>query len=558
VSGISGDVNCILYEDPHLLVARKPAGWNTHSPSPFAGEGLYEWLRHREPRWAGLALIHRLDKETSGLIVFAKSLEARRSLTRQFETGQVTKLYRFLTDRPVPFRERTVRTAIVRCGNRYLARPSHAGSRTAVTHLRRVVHRGAQWEWEASPVTGLTHQIRVHAAAAGIPILGDRLYSDDPDPAKEAIGQPTSEQRLCLHAHTLRFLHPASGEPRSFEWSIDWTETGPWELREAFIDAELTRAYRLVNGGPDGMAATTIDRFGDFLLQQRTAGPDWSGPSPHPTDALRRLAARLGCRGVYDQKLQRGQRAGSPTTHAPHLIWGDSAPDSWPVVENGIRYEIRFDAGPSVGLFLDQRDNRRRLLMNHVGAGFAVRERDLEGASVLNTFAYSCGFSVCAALAGAHTTSIDLSRKNLEWGRRNFALNGLKADSQEFLAGDVLDWLGRFTRRQRRFAMIILDPPTFSRTREGRVFRAERDYLDLARMASAALEPGGVLLACTNAVSIRPAEFVEQLHRAVVRSGRRVTQEHYAPAPPDFPSTRGEPPHFKSVWLRVDGPAEKT
>ncbi|HXG46684.1 MAG TPA: pseudouridine synthase, partial [Methylomirabilota bacterium] len=59
----------------------KPAGWNTHAPSPFAGEGVYDWLRHREPRWAGLALLHRLDKETSGVLVFGKTPLANRSLT---------------------------------------------------------------------------------------------------------------------------------------------------------------------------------------------------------------------------------------------------------------------------------------------------------------------------------------------------------------------------------------------------------------------------------------------------------------------------------------------
>ena len=74
----------LIFEDDHLLVFNKPAGLNTHAPSPYAGEGLYDWLRHREPRWASLAIIHRLDKETSGLIVFSKTPIANRSLTEQF------------------------------------------------------------------------------------------------------------------------------------------------------------------------------------------------------------------------------------------------------------------------------------------------------------------------------------------------------------------------------------------------------------------------------------------------------------------------------------------
>ena len=68
---------CILHEDEHLLVVSKPAGWNTHAPSPHAGEGIYDWLRDREPRWAALAIVHRLDKDTSGVLVFAKTALAQ-------------------------------------------------------------------------------------------------------------------------------------------------------------------------------------------------------------------------------------------------------------------------------------------------------------------------------------------------------------------------------------------------------------------------------------------------------------------------------------------------
>src|SRR6266540_4146728 len=109
----------ILFEDDHLLVVNKPAGWNTHAPSPFAGEGVYDWLRHREPRWATLAIIHRLDKETSGVLVFAKSREANQSLTAQFTEHSVSKRYVLVTDRPVKRGEFTVVSALVRTGEKY-------------------------------------------------------------------------------------------------------------------------------------------------------------------------------------------------------------------------------------------------------------------------------------------------------------------------------------------------------------------------------------------------------------------------------------------------------
>src|SRR5690348_13152411 len=100
----------IKFEDEHLLVVDKPAGWNTHAPSPYAGEGIYEWLKNREPRWSDLAIIHRLDKETSGLLVFGKTPVANKSLTQQFTDRSVHKKYLLLTDRPVPGKPFTVKS----------------------------------------------------------------------------------------------------------------------------------------------------------------------------------------------------------------------------------------------------------------------------------------------------------------------------------------------------------------------------------------------------------------------------------------------------------------
>ena len=126
---------CVIFEDEHLLVVHKPAGWNTHAPGPHAGEGIYDWLRHREPRWATLAILHRLDKETSGVLVFGKTPAANRSLTEQFTERRVRKKYLLLTDRPVPQREFAVKTALVRVGEKYASRPPHAGAEIAETRF---------------------------------------------------------------------------------------------------------------------------------------------------------------------------------------------------------------------------------------------------------------------------------------------------------------------------------------------------------------------------------------------------------------------------------------
>src|ERR1043165_4012383 len=117
----------IIFEDDHLLVINKPAGMNTHAPSHYAGEGVYDWLRHRDPLWASLPPLHRLDKETSGLMVFGKSSLANRSLTQQFAGREVTKKYLLLTDRILRRPELIVRSSLVRVGDTYVSRRDHGG-----------------------------------------------------------------------------------------------------------------------------------------------------------------------------------------------------------------------------------------------------------------------------------------------------------------------------------------------------------------------------------------------------------------------------------------------
>jgi 23S rRNA (cytosine1962-C5)-methyltransferase len=536
---------CIRFEDEHLLVVDKPAGWNTHAPAPLAGAGIYDWLRDREPRWQDLALLHRLDKETSGLMVFGKTTAANRGLSRQFEARQVAKTYRFLTDRPAPFQQRTVRSALVRSGERYLARPVHAGSTEAITHLQHVGAAGPFTLWEARPVTGLTHQVRVHAAEAGLPILGDALYSG-------TLTGPGHPGRLCLHAEALAFNHPVTALPQRFQSPQAFADHGPWSLRAAAIEPELTDAFRLVHGLADGRPGMILERWGDYLLWQTDAPPTETGQGTPQTAWVRTVAERVRARAIYAQTLHRRLQGRSPQTLSPAPGWGAAAPSSWCVRENGLRYEISFAQGYSVGLFLDQRDNRRRLSRNHVARRFPVCADGLAGATLLNAFAYTCGFSVSAAVAGARTTSVDLSRKALDWGRRNFRLNDIDPAVHEFLAGDALDWARRLHRRGRQFDVVLLDPPTFSRSRPGGLFRAEKDYGALVQATLPLLKAGGTLLVSTNAVTLEPGVFLDQVNAAIACAGRRVARQCFAPPPPDFPWHRSGGFPMKSFWLQVE------
>ncbi len=519
---------CVRYEDEHLLVVEKPSGWNTHAPSPYAGEGIYDWLRNREPRWAHLAIVHRLDKDTSGLLVFGKTPEANRSLTRQFTEREVTKVYRLWVTRCPDRQQWTVHSVLVRTGDRYVSRPCSNGGERAETFFKVVgpVNNGV-WELEAQPRTGRTHQIRVHAAEAGCPILGDPIYGG------------TDYPRLCLHSARLEFVHPVGSHRVQWEMPADFGVEPRTRLRTAFIASNETDAFRLRHGAADGVPHRYVDQLGEYILVQQ--------PSPGPIPA-----EFTG--GIYQKILRRDVRLTTLTEASPQPVMGPIAPERFFIRENGVRYELSFQEGYSVGLFLDQRDNRRRLLLNHVAAGFPLRpgKDDLVGIEVLNAFAYTCGFSVVAALAGARTTSLDLSRKYLEWGRRNFAQNGLDPVGHDFIYGDCFDWLKRLVKKGRAFEVVILDPPTFSRSKEFGDFRAERDYGRLMASVLPLLKPKGVLLASTNVARLEPELFLAQLKEAIHRMGRGITQEQYVPQPPDFPISREEPGYLKTVWLRVE------
>jgi 23S rRNA (cytosine1962-C5)-methyltransferase len=522
----------ICFEDDHLLVVNKPPGINTHAPSPHAGEGIYDWLRNREPRWACLAIIHRLDKETSGLIVFTKTPQANRSLTEQFETRAVKKTYVFLTAGRVSKEEFTVKSTLVRAGQKYVSRPAHAGAPDAETQFRVLKSRAGQTLMEAKPLTGRTHQIRVHAFDAGIPILGDLLYGD----------QQVSAPRLCLHAHKLTFVHPAMNETVLFEAPFDFESDARTERRCAIIDGEATNAYRVIHGASDRWPGWYVDRLGEFALSQSEA---------EPTTEQLRILKGLSARGVYHKVLTRHVRKTQTGDASPKLVLGEVAPERFSILENDVRYELSFAEGYSVGVFLDQRDNRRRLLTNYVGPRFTIFEGGLRDREILNTFAYTCAFSVCAAKAGARVTSLDLSRKYLDWGRRNFELNGLDHAQHDFIYGDAFDWMRRLHKKGRRFDLILLDPPTFSQSKEHGIFKAPKDYGDLVKWALPLLNSGGVLFASTNAADWPAEDFLTSVGSAITASHRQIVQEHYIPQPPDFPVSRAEPAYLKTVWLRV-------
>ena len=485
----------ILYDDAHLLAVNKPSGINTHKPDRFAPDGIHEWLSRRH---GALSVLHRLDKETSGVLLFGKTRAANQSLSRQFESHQIQKTYLLLSS----------------------SRPSRqkfrAHTADAETEFEFLQPHGNLFLIEARPITGKTHQIRRHAAVNGFPIAGDVKYG----------GEPAS--RLMLHARRIAFVHPGSGDAMTLEAGVPaaFEDGDPFVAAKEFrelIFGDDTNAFRLVSDAADGAPGVIVDSYdGRLFVQWQTESVDTA------------LYERLNAPVIYEQVCTKQKRT---TARGVRGV----TEEKFPVRENGLTFLVGFDEGLSTGLFIDQRENRWRLL-----------QMNLRGKSVLNTFAYTCAFSVGAAKVGAAATSVDLSQKYLEWGKENFRANNLATDGHEFLSGDVFEWFKRFAKRGRQWDVVILDPPTFSTTKDGRRFQAERDYGDLAAQAMGLVARGGILFCSTNQRTLAPEKFETTVRDAARTQGRVIESAEPVTLPFDFRVAEGERPYLKTLWTRLE------
>lgn len=199
----------VRFEDEHLLVVDKPAGVVTHPSAGHRTGTLVHGLLARaiaggdDPSRPGI--VHRLDRDTSGLLVVARSPRAHRRLQRLLRERRIDRRYLALVHGPAP-PALTISRPVGRDPRaRTRMSTSAPGGREAVTHVRRLEEIGPYALVEARLETGRTHQIRVHLEAEGMPVVGDPVYGRRPDDL--GVG------RQFLHAARLSFPHPQTGEP---------------------------------------------------------------------------------------------------------------------------------------------------------------------------------------------------------------------------------------------------------------------------------------------------------------------------------------------------------
>ena len=276
-----------------------------------------------------------------------------------------------------------------------------------------------------------------------------------------------------------------------------------------------TNALRLFDGIGDGLDDVFLETFNDhWVISTR------ENRLPSGLDAFLKESKKT----VYWKRLDQHQKEN------PQHLCGPSQDKSFIALESNVNYEISFQSGYSQGIFLDQRDNRKR-----------VRAAVNEGDTVLNTFAYTGAFSVCAALAGATTTTLDLSQPYLDWSKRNMQANLLDPSKHYFCKGDTFHWLKRFAKQGRKFNGIILDPPTFSRDDKGKVFRVESHYDQLVSLAATCIAPGGWILASTNCRKLSSLEFNLLVKRGLSRY-KSVTEL-------EMPEEYSGESYLKSLWI---------
>ncbi len=200
------DPPVILHADEVLLVADKPAGLlSVPGKGAEKADCLIARLQRLYPR---VLLVHRLDTDTSGLIVFARTSAAQVALAGQFERRETEKTYIARVAGQVQGESGTVDLPLtVDWPNRPRQHVNHETGRPAVTDWEVAERHPGETRMRLMPRTGRTHQLRVHMAALGHPILGDPLYADGPD---------REHPRLMLHAERLGFRHPATGQPAAY------------------------------------------------------------------------------------------------------------------------------------------------------------------------------------------------------------------------------------------------------------------------------------------------------------------------------------------------------
>ena len=285
------------------------------------------------------------------------------------------------------------------------------------------------------------------------------------------------------------------------------------DRRLAVLDLETTNAFRWVHGEADLLPGLHSDFYADTVVVRF----DGEGARAFYQPLEERLGAAAGSRLPIRSVLDRAARN------------TDSEANEREVLEDGLHFVVDLEHAQKGGLFLDQRENRHRVAEH------------ARGASVLNLFGYTGGFSLHAAAAGARSTdTVDIAGAAIEAARRNFQLNHLSLSDARFHVVDAFVFLAAAIERGDRWDVVVTDPPSFAHKKDA-VPAAYRAYRRLHKMAATVTTPGGLLCAASCSSHLSKDDFLASIQAGVEMAGRRWLLEGCYGAAFDHPSLAAFP-----------------
>lgn len=282
------------------------------------------------------------------------------------------------------------------------------------------------------------------------------------------------------------------------------------EKRSAYYQDDLTTAFRLFNQEGDGFGGLTVDLYGDYAVFS------WYNSYVYQirkviSEAFRQVFPEV--LGAYEKIRFKG------LDYESAHVYGQEAPDFFTVLENGVLYQVFMNDGLMTGIFLDQHEVRGSLV-----DGLAM------GKSLLNMFSYTAAFSVAAAMGGAsQTTSVDLAKRSRELSQAHFQANELSTDEHRFVVMDVFEYFKYAKRKGLTYDVIVLDPPSFARNKK-QTFSVVKDYHKLISQSLEILNPGGIIIASTNAANVSRQKFTEQIDKGFAGRSYQILNKYGLPA----------------------------
>ena len=282
------------------------------------------------------------------------------------------------------------------------------------------------------------------------------------------------------------------------------------EKRSAYYQDDLTTAFRLFNQEGDGFGGLTVDLYGDYAVFS------WYNSYVYQirqtiSEAFRQVFPEV--LGAYEKIRFKG------LDYESAHVYGQEAPDFFTVLENGVLYQVFMNDGLMTGIFLDQHEVRGSLV-----DGLAM------GKSLLNMFSYTAAFSVAASMGGAsQTTSVDLAKRSRELSQAHFQANGISTDDHRFVVMDVFEYFKYAKRKGLTYDVIVLDPPSFARNKK-QTFSVAKDYHKLISQSLEILNPGGIIIASTNAANVSRQKFTEQIDKGFAGRSYQILNKYGLPA----------------------------